>query len=50
VDGSLVKQWALELAEEDCIEKLVASCGWLDNLLHWNKLWFRRVTTLISLN
>jgi hypothetical protein len=42
VNGSLVKQWALELAAEHQINKFNASCGWLDKILQWNELSFRR--------
>ena len=40
VNGSLVKQWALQLAAEHKIEKFKASCGWLDKFLHRNELSF----------
>jgi hypothetical protein len=49
VNGSLVKQWALELAAEHQIEKFNASCGWLDKFLQRNELSFRRGTNLTSL-
>jgi hypothetical protein len=49
VNGSLVKQWAVELAEEHQIEKFSASCGWLDKFLQLNELSFCRVTNLTSL-
>ena len=49
VNGSLVKQWAVELAEEHQIENFSASCGWLDRFLQRNELSFRRVTNLTSL-
>jgi hypothetical protein len=48
VNGSLVKQWAVELAEEHNIENFSASCGWLDRFLLCNELSFRRVTNLTS--
>ena len=40
VNGSLIKQWALQLAAEHKIEKFKASCGWLDKFLYGNELSF----------
>ena len=49
MNGSLIKQWALQLAVEHKIEKFKASCGWLDKFLHHNELSFHRVTNLTAL-